>query len=187
MRDYDTELKRKMFKTTPEGKDLLNKLNAKKKDIMNSSMYYVFPFRYAGYGKEYNLETKTFDLSYQMDWDDFYPIQGYMNIEQLVFKCPSSVKQYWKERKHSDRYYYYNTLKLPMTESQAFPIETNRDNMALVIEFKYYNGKWNSRQAAIFNIRTLVIQGICSNIYIIDKNSKEIYYSLLPIKSTISN
>ena len=74
-----------------------------------------------------------------------------------------------------------------MTESQAFPIETNRDNMALVIEFKYYNGKWNSRQAAIFNIRTLVIQGICSNIYIIDKNSKEIYYSLLPIKSTISN
>lgn len=188
LKEYDTELKRKAFKTTSEGKELLKELEVKKKEIIGSNLYYVYPFESnLGWGKQYNLKTKTFDFSYIMNWDDFFPIQGYANVDQLAFKCPSAIKQYSKERYYSGRYSYLNTLKIPMTEKQALPIEENIKNMALVVEFKYQKGRWNSRKASMFNITTFIAQGTCSNIYLIDKNTNEIYFSLFPVASVAAS
>lgn len=181
LNEYDTDLKRKVFKETQEGGQLLNQLKAKKQEISNSKLYYIFPFSNNwGWEKEYNLKTKTFDFAYIIDEDKFLPIQGYINFPQLTIKCNPIIKQY-KERIYNsniNRYSYLNTIKIPITEKAAIPIEENIDRMALVIEFKLQQMKYTSRQAAIFNLTTYCLQGISSKIYIINKITNEIYFSL---------
>ncbi|WP_270544662.1 hypothetical protein [Butyricimonas paravirosa] len=179
--EYDTELKRKAFKSTPEGQRLTKELGTRKQKIMNSKLYYIFPFSANwGWTKEYNLKTRTFDFSYIIDDDEFIPVQEYVNFRQLLIKCNPAIKQYRKKRynPNTDRYSYLNTLKIPMSEKIALPIEENIEDLALVVEFKIQNMKYTQRQVAIFNLTTCCLQGISTKVYIIDKSTNEIYFSL---------
>lgn len=179
--EYDTELKRKAFKSTPEGQRLTKELGAKKQKIMNSKLYYIFPFSANwGWAKEYNLKTRTFDFSYIIDDDEFIPVQEYVNFRQLLIKCNPVIKQHREKRynPNTDRYSYLNTLKIPMSEKIALPIEESIEDLALVVEFKMQNMKYTQRQAAIFNLTTYCLQGMSTKLYIINKNTYEIYFSL---------
>lgn len=181
LKEYDTELKEKVFKETTEGKQLTDSLKKEKQKIVSSKLYYIFPFKAnSGWNKKYNLKTRTFDFSYIVNEYEFIPIQGYINFPQLIIKCNPTIKQHNEKRYNSNinRYSYLNTIKIPMSETIALPIEENIDDMALVIEFKIQQMKYTSREAAIFLLKTYCIQGVSTNIYIIDKNTNEIYFSL---------
>ena len=154
---YDTELKRKTFKSTSEGQQLTKELGGKKQKIVNSKSYFIFPFSAnSGWTKEYNVKTKTFDFEYIVDDDEFIPLQGYINFPQLIIKCNPGIKQYKEERfnPNTHRYFYVTLIKIPMSEQIALPIEENIENMALVVEFKIQNTKYTQRQAALFNLTT---------------------------------
>ena len=184
---YDTDLKRKVFRETAEGQRLTNELKIKRQDIMNSKLYYIFPFdANRGWSKNYNLKTRTLDFSYIVDADKFISIQGYINFPQLIIKCSPTIKQYNEKRYNSNtnRYSYLNTIKIPMSEKVALPIEENIDNMALVVECKIQQMKYTSRQVSFFNLTTYCLQGVSTNIYIIDEKTSEVYFSLIPITST---
>lgn len=178
--EYDTELKRKTFKSTSEGQRLTKELETKKRKIINSKSYFIFPFSENwGWSKEYNLKTRTFDFSYIIDDDEFISIQGYLNFRQLLIKCNPTIKQYREKRyKPNGDIYYLNTLKIPLSEKIALPIEENIEDLALIVEFKIQNMKYTQQQVSIFNLTTYFLQGISTKIYIIDKNTNEIYFSL---------
>lgn len=185
--EYDTDLKRKIFRETAEGQRLISELKVRRQDIMSSKLYYIFPFDANwGWGKKYNLKTRTLDFSYIVDADKFISIQGYTNFPQLIIKCSSAIKQYNEKRYNSNtnHYSYLNTIKIPMSENVALPIEENINNMALVVECKIQQLKYTSRQVSFFNLTTYCLQGVSTNIYIIDKNTNEIYFSLTPITAT---
>lgn len=181
LKEYDTDLKRKTFKNTSEGQLLTNELKAKKQEISKSKLYYIFPLSAnKGWAKEYNLRTQTFDLSYIIDENQFIPVQGYINFPQLTIKCNPLIKQFKEKRynPNTNRYSYLNTIKIPMSEKVALPIEENVDKLALVIEFKMQQMKYTTYQAAIFNIVTYCLLGVSTKIYVIDGKVNKIYFSL---------
>lgn len=169
--EYNTELKRKVFKDTPEGKRLMQELKIQRQKMINSKLYYVFPFREnKGWGSEYNLKTRTFDFSYLIHNSEFMKLQEYTSFPEIVIKCNPVIKQRLEFRSIGES--HFATVKIPMSEKNALPIEENVGNMALVIEFKLQNVR--EREGLLSDI----IQGIATRIYIINTSTSEIYFSL---------
>ena len=172
---YDTELKRKVFKESEEGKELLKKLKELRQKTIDSPSYFIFPLS-INYGRtqegEYNLKTKTFDITFETG---FPPIPGYVSFPYLAIKCNTTIKQYPFKREKSYRsvfgqYEYFNTIKLPMSEKTAITIEENIGQFNFVLEFKI-------RQAKISDDGYYILQGTAINMYIVDKDNYEIYYT----------
>lgn len=181
IRGCDTELKQKNYKNSSEGKHLMEELNERKQKIVNSKLYYIFPFNANnGWTKEYNLKSKTFDFEYIIDDDEYVPIPGYLNFKQLVIKCNPAIKQYKVKKYNSNtrRYFYQNMIKIPMTEKLATSIERDIHKLAIAIDFKVQKFSSKTKQASMFSWDTYSAQGIASKIYIIDTETNEIYFSL---------
>ena len=71
---YDTELKRKAFANSEDGKALLETMKNMKISSEAKRHYYIFPFSAnMGWDKAYNLKTKTFDFGYSIDETGFLP------------------------------------------------------------------------------------------------------------------
>lgn len=168
--NYDTELKQKVFLESSEGQGLTEELRLKKEKLLNSVSY--FPFQFDG---KYNLSSKTFDISMGIS---FMPISGYMNLSDLAIKKKDITKQFGYYT--SDVYRVYgvpagfdlfgtSTIQLPMTEMEALRVENDIRNLVLVVEFKMEGMKESLYNAYL---------GTLVNFYIIDGNTREIYYSL---------
>lgn len=133
---YDTELKRKAFANSEDGKALLETMKNMKISSEAKRHYYIFPFSAnMGWDKAYNLKTKTFDFGYSIDETGFLPVNGYLNFPQFAIKCTPKVKQVVQKRQGTDRASYLTTIKIPMTESEALAIEEHIDDLALAVQF----------------------------------------------------
>lgn len=173
---YNTELKCKVFKESEEGKRLLKELVSLRQKVVNSTSYFIFPLSINnGLTQEgkYNLATKTFDVTFKTE---FPPISGFVSFPCLAIKCNPMIKQnpFTKEKSYrsvSGPYQYYNTIKLPMSEKIAIAIEENIGKFSLVVGFKI-------QQAKVSSNGYYILQGISTKIYIIDKSTNEIYFSL---------
>ena len=173
---YNTELKQKVFKGGEEGIQLLEELKTLRQKVINSTSYFIFPLSINnGLTQEgkYNLKTKTFDITFKTE---FPSIAGFVSFPCLAIKCNPMVKQspFVKEKSYRSvlgAYEYYNTIKLPMSEKAAISIEENIGKVSLVVEFKI-------QQAKISSNGYYILQGTSTKLYIIDKNTHEIYFSL---------
>lgn len=178
--ECDTELKRKNYKNSSKGKQLIEELKKKKQSIVNSKLYYIIPFNINLGDKEYNLKTRTFDFGLSFIDNEYYPIHGYLNFPKFVIKCPISLKQ--QQRKMyvaANKHYYYDIVtKIPMSEQVATQIEENISNLGFVIELNIQNIRTNTRKEWLYVWENYVIQGVASKIYIINENTNEIYFSL---------
>ena len=84
---YDTELKRKTFANSEDGKTLLETMKNIKTNLNAMKHYYIFPFSAnMGWDKAYNLKTKTFDFGYVVDETGFLPVSGIINQEDKLKK-----------------------------------------------------------------------------------------------------
>ncbi len=171
-KEYDTELKQKVFLETEEGKRLLKGLKEMRQKVMTSNAYFIHTMAGLNKGK-YDLATKTFNIEFQ---PDFPAISGYMHFPNIVVKCNLPVKQEPYVTPASNKtitppYNYYNIIKLPMSEQTALLIENNISQLEFVLEFKIEQYKDPAWYISYF-------QGTAINMYIIDKDSHEIYYAV---------
>ena len=179
---YDTELKRKAFANSEDGKALLETMKNMKISSEAKRHYYIFPFSAnMGWDKAYNLKTKTFDFGYSIDETGFLPVNGYLNFPQFAIKCTPKVKQVVQKRQGTDRASYLTTIKIPMTESEALAIEEHIDDLALAVQFTIQGWGETKRKinlgGALF-ITTTCVKAVSPKMYIIDKNTNEIYFEL---------
>lgn len=172
--DYNTELKRKVFLESSEGQALTKELQQKKENLLNSVSYFFY--RHFEDGR-YNLSNKTFDISMRVG---FMPIAGYLNLGSLAIKKSGITNRfgyytsdiyrlYGKEAAALGIIFGTSTIRLPMSEKDALRVENDIDNLALVAEFKIEGMKESLYNAFL---------GTLINLYLIDRNTKEIYYSL---------
>lgn len=179
---YDTELKRKTFANSEDGKVLLETMKNVKTNLNAMKHYYIFPFSAnMGWDKAYNLKTKTFDFGYIVDETDFLPVSGYLNFPQFAIKCTPRIRQAVQKRPSSNRVAYLTIIKIPMSESSAVAVEEHLDDLALVIQFTIQGWGETKRKinlgGDVFLTKSCV-KAVASKIYIIDKNTNEIYFEL---------
>ena len=179
---YDTELKRKTFANSEDGKTLLETMKNIKTNLNAMKHYYIFPFSAnMGWDKAYNLKTKTFDFGYVVDETGFLPVSGYLNFPQFAIKCTPKIRQTVQKRQSTDRASYLTTIKIPMTESEALAIEEHIADLALAVQFTIQGWGETKRKinlgGAVF-ITTTCVKAVSPKIYIIDKNTNEIYFGL---------
>lgn len=179
---YDTELKRKIFANSEDGKVLLETMKNVKTNLNAMNHYYIFPFSAnMGWDKAYNLKTKTFDFGYIVDETGFLPVSGYLNFPQFAIKCSPKIRQTVQKRQNTDRVAYLTTIKIPMTESEALAIEEHIDDLALAVQFAIQGWGETKRKinlgGDVFITKTCV-KAISPKIYIIDKKTNEIYFEL---------
>ncbi|MCD7940153.1 MAG: hypothetical protein LUH50_08820 [Bacteroides intestinalis] len=178
---YDTELKRKTFINSEDGKALLETMKNVKANLGAKSHYYIFPFSAnMGWEKAYNLKTKTFDFGYIVDETGFLPVSGYLNFPKFAIKCSPKIRQTVQKRQNTDRTAYLTTIKIPMSESDALAIEEHIDNLALAVQFTIQGWGETKRKINLFDVvlATTCVRAVSPKIYIIDKNTNEIYFEL---------
>ena len=178
---YDTELKRKAFANSEDGKVLLETMKNVKANSKAKKHYYIFPFSSnMGWDKMYNLQTKTFDFGYTINESDFLPVNGYLNFPQFAIKCTPKIKQIVQKRQYTSRTAYLTTIKIPMTENEALAVEEHLDDLALVIQFTIQGWGETKRKINLFDVvlTTPCVKALSSKIYIIDKNTHEVYFEL---------
>lgn len=178
---YDTELKRKTFINSEDGKVLLETMKNLKANLSSMNHYYIFPFSVnKGWNKAYNLKTKTFDFEYIIDETDFLPVSGYLNFPQFAIKCSPKIKQTIQKRHNTDRTAYLVTIKIPMSESEALAIEEHIGDLALVVQFTIQGWGETERKINMFDaiLTKTCVKAVSPKIYIIDKNTNEVYLEL---------
>ena len=176
VKDCRTDLQKKYYVQTPEGQKLLNELKLKKNEVMNTKTYYIQDLY--KYFTEYNLKTKTLDIEYSDLEDECSLMNGYVDLNGVSVKVNPVIRYSWKKGPqigvlvgHKINKY----LKIPIKDERiALDIENNIGNMAMLFEFNIRNVKKFEHSVTTDDI----LIGGYATVYLIDKNTYEIYFQL---------
>lgn len=172
----NTDLQKKYYVQTPEGQELLKKLRLKKQEVMNSKSYYIYNL--SKYYTKYNLKTGTLDIEYSDLERQCSLMNGYVDLTGISVKVNPTIRYSWKKGvragiivgHHIDKY-----LKIPIKDEKiALDIENNIENMAMLFEFKVQRVKEFEHSVSTDDI----LIGGYATVYLIDKNTYEIYFQL---------
>lgn len=167
--DYRTELQRKVFLESPEGRKLSKELEEKRNKILSTNTYTFHPFEY---GNRYDLKTKSFmiaegtsrlDLIKRGSMMSLPELQGLWTYRYLIVDFANKNQMIESKTSENNR----RILYLPMSEDVALRIENASENhdLNVVIELR------------VSGMSHGYVKGTYVNLYIVDAKTKEIYYS----------
>jgi len=139
-KQYDTDLKKKVFKDSEEYKSKLAELQKKKADLKQTTYYLDFEPTYYERNNliEYDLNSKTFEVTNEIYSDDFYNKPNYLQFDQIIFKCPTGITNERKQFEAGGVDFIRQKIKFKIEdESLALKIEENRSNLKLLFVFKF--------------------------------------------------
>ena len=176
LKDYDTDLKRKVFKESSEGANLLKSMRMLRQKVMNSKGYYLFNFKDNwGWYKGYDLQKKQFVLTYIIRDSEYSTIPGYIALPEALIKMNPQIRQFKEERKDA----MLVDIRFPLlNEKVALNMEDNIENLVLVVEFKIQDSKVRNQAVKFLNLPVYSIMVLATKLYIVDKNTHEIYFSM---------
>lgn len=139
-KQYDTDLKKKVFKDSDEYKSKLAELEKKKADLKQTTYYLDFEPTYYERNNliKYDLNSKTFEVTNEIYSDDFYNKPNYLQFDQIIFKCPTGIMNERKQFEAGGVDFIRQNIKFKIEdEALALKIEENRSNLKLLFVFKF--------------------------------------------------
>ena len=179
---YKTELQRKMFLESDEGKKLIDQLKEKKNELLNTNSLVVFRFsrrnaRYGDIEMTYDLDSKMFRADAGVVSID----PNYINYDGLLLKREGKAKAIKNIEVEGSEY-----IAFPMTEEIALSLENVVRNdsyttpVDIVWELRINDIKHLPSTGDPFYDAALLLSniiGTIENVYIIDAYTHEVYYA----------
>lgn len=157
-KEYNTELKRAVFKKTQDYIDKLNELKKNKKEILQHYYYIKLSEKYRF--SDYDIKRKGFEL----ELDNNIILSPPKSVKGVVFSSlPIKSK--------SDRYFYITYLFLPLSERKGLSIENNKENINIYLIFKISNAVYYNE---FYGGEVLVADSV--RLVIVDKGGDEVYF-----------
>lgn len=176
--EYKTELQRKVFFESAEGKKLISKLKEKKNELLNTSSLVVF--RFSQRNGMYGDIAMTYDLNSKMFRADVLsgPIEpNYIAYDRLLLKREGKAKAIKNIEVEGSEY-----IAFPMTEKVALSLENDLLNHKYT-SYTPIDIVWELRINGIKHfpsdspLLSYYIIGTIVNVYIIDAYTHEVYYA----------
>jgi hypothetical protein len=185
---YDSELKKKVFLESEKSISYQKQINNLYSSVFNKEYYTAFKFKYyAAYDfglENYDLHTKTFEISHVIYGYDYYNFGNYIVTKpSMCFRFPISIPIITKIDSGSNEPAFIETFKIPIVDEKlALEIENNKDDCCLIFKYKL---KYATEKPTILFSETFIL---CDINEIIIKNNKsgEIYFKV-PIKQDLKN
>lgn len=174
-KEYDTELKRKIYKQSEDYKKLEIDLKNLRNQFLQSSFYYIRSFY-----QEYNLSRKAFPFENSIYEDNFpnlpgYFVMGSLCIEYATKRFPKN-KIFYERSFGGTNYFIDQTIFLPVKdENKALEIENAKSDKAILCIFKL---KKSVGVKTIFYTKDFILTNV-ESIYLINKKTKEVYCKIL--------
>jgi len=87
---------------------------------------------------KYDLNSKTFKVTNEIYSNNFYNKPNYLQFEQIIFKCPSSITNDRKLFEVGGVDFIKQNIRFEIEdETLALKIEENRSNLKLLFVFKF--------------------------------------------------
>jgi hypothetical protein len=134
-KEYDTELKQKVFKDSEEYKSKLAELQMLKKQLLNTTYYLDFEPTYYERNNliKYNLTTKTFSVSNEIYTTTNYNKPNFIQFDQIVLKNPLGLSTTQKTFSSGGVDFVRQNLLFKVdNEGLALNIEGNRSNLRIL-------------------------------------------------------
>jgi hypothetical protein len=137
---YDSDLKKKVFKESNEYKLKRAELEKKKTELKLTSYFLDFEPTYYERNNliKYDMTSKTFKVDNEIYLDDFYNKPNYLQFDQIIFKCPIGITVGRKQFESGSVDFINQSIKFKIeSEVLALKIEENRSNLRLLFVFKF--------------------------------------------------
>lgn len=169
---YDTELKKKVFTESDEGKEKYAQMKQEYERIRQCSCSFLYYIS----GSTYDLASKSMKVKYSIYEYDFGNIENYVEFNHLCLSLPAAIKKKKPERYcGGNEYFYRNTLYIPIdSETKALEIENNIGDCALLFIFKL--DRAIEKKMLLSN--DYFVLGNCANVYIVNTKTGEIYVNI---------
>jgi hypothetical protein len=137
---YNSDLKKKVFKESEAYKEKLAELQKKKTELKQTTYFLDFEPTYYERNNliEYDLTSKTFKVDNEIYTDDFYNKPSYLQFDQIIFKTPIGITVDRKPFESGGVAFIRQSIKFKIdSDSLALKIEENRSNLRLLFVFKF--------------------------------------------------
>lgn len=151
-------------------------MRALRQKVINSKGYYLFYFEdNRGWYKGYDLQKKQFIFTYIIRDSEYVPLPGYTALPEASIKMNTRICQFKEERKDA----LLADIRFPLlNEKTALHLEENIEDLMLVVEFKIQDSRVRNQAVKFLNLPVYTILGLATKLYIVDKNTHEIYFSM---------
>ena len=168
---YDTELKKKVFVESEEGKEKYAQMKQEYDRVKQSTCSFLLPIY-----STYDLASKSMKVRISIHSNHFGNIENHAEFYQLCLSLPTAIKRDKPKKFYGGRDYFYEyNLYVPVdNETKALEIENNIKNCALLFLFKL--NKAIERQIRFLS-QDFVL-GNCSEVYIVNTITGEIYQKI---------
>lgn len=167
---YDTELKRKVFLESAEGKKMKEAVEIKRKELLEKQYYIMMPDESI---KAYDLSTKSFRMEYKVRTWQHVKIPNYINFNSVLLTglpVPLKNKQLDTWISLADNSNIYYEIDLPVA-NETLALEIEKNNCALVIVFTIQKGE---RLQPVFFSEDFIF-GKISSVYLINRETMKVY------------
>lgn len=175
---YSTELQKKVFLETQEGRLITKKFNELYNFVKTHKFYYLKKLdigKYASNKCEYNLKTHCFDICEYVQGkyhNDQISNSGYLNFSHICLNFTPILKKLPYEYSAWDTKCTYQNFSIPFrNEKLALEIEENINDCALLLIFKLSHSK--KLKTSLFT--NSFIFGKTISAYIINTKTGKIY------------
>jgi len=166
---YDTELKRKVFSTSQERRELYTEMEIFYNEVIKKDFYYLHDFE-GTYKTKYNLSTQSMETDIGIDARAPYLV---LLTGNLSLSIPKAVTSYATWTGH------FRNVSIPLKdETQALEIEENIEDCALLIVF---NLEGTTKRAPVATSGSSGVEGQdfilgkTKYAYIVNKKTGKIY------------
>lgn len=139
-KQYDSDLKKKVFKDSDEYKEKLADLEKKKSELKQTTYYLDFEPTYYERNNliKYDLTSKTFTVKNEIYTDNFYNKPNYIQFDQIIIKAPIGITVDRSQFQAGGVDFIRQSIKFKIdNEALALKIEENRSNLRLLFVFKF--------------------------------------------------
>ena len=175
LKEYNTELKKQVFKESEEYKILSQLLWQEQNEVKYQNYYFLYNFRNNVENDMYNVTQKAFYLIHSVIDINYTPVQGCINFSGLCLSYPENHTKTTPKDYGNRGYYYHQVIKIPIADAAiALKIEENMNDCALLFIFKM--DKAIKRKTGIFTNDFII--GKTQSAYVVNTKTGEIYSQL---------
>jgi hypothetical protein len=138
---YKTDIKIQAYKESDDYNSKLSQLQNRKSDLLTETWYLDFEpdyFDEKSISVRYNPDTKSFPVSNNVSFSIFYDKPGYIQFDQLLFKCPAGMTIDKRNVNYACADVVEQTISFEI--SNDFPkskIEENKNDLRLLFVFNF--------------------------------------------------
>lgn len=178
---YDTDLKKKVYKSSEDYQTKYSKLKELKSKIIATTYFLDYEPTYYERNNliNYDLKTKTFTTTNEIYYRLNYNKLGYVQFDHITFKCPIGITIKKKNANYGGVDFIIEKISFKIEdENLALKIEENRSNLRFLFVFNFTETK--KFQDNVLGLTTRANYHLITNIKkVIIYNSKtdEIYFT----------